>query len=303
MSVSVLHQIGSPSLILHERAREHHHREPAGTGRLSIKCILSGEARYAVGSARYALRPGSLLVLNAGSSYEVDIRSRGERVESLCVFFGDAMAADVLGTLVAGDDRSLDRPERDASADQPVRFVERLHAHDAALAPALLSLRGATRANDRAVLGERLALLLERLARLHRLTVHDAARLPAARAATRLELYRRAHLARDYLDASLGDAVSLAELARVAAMSPYHLLRTFRSAFGETPHRYLTRRRLERAAELLSRRDASVTRVCLDVGFESVGSFSALFRRRFGVAPSEYGRVQGGHQRGVGTAR
>ncbi|HKG90408.1 MAG TPA: helix-turn-helix transcriptional regulator [Gemmatimonadaceae bacterium] len=294
MTVAIPHASGRPSVVLHELAREHHHDEPAGTGRLSIKCILSGEARYAVGRARYVVRPGAFLVLNAGSPYLVDIRSRAERVESLCVFFGDDMAADVLRTLVTPADRLLDRPEPGALGGQSPRFFERLHAFDWSVAPAVLALRAAaSRGADRsdaAALAEGLPLLLGRLVGAHRLTVRDAERLPAARPATRLELYRRACVARDYLDASLAAGAPLAELARAAALSPYHLLRVFRHAFGETPHQYLTRRRLERAAELLARPDASVTRACMEVGFESVGSFSALFKRRYRVSPSDWRR-------------
>jgi len=60
--------------------------------------------------------------------------------------------------------------------------------------------------------------------------------------------------------------------------------------FGETPHAYRTRRRLERASRLLKETDFPVTDVCLETGFESVGSFSTLFRRRYGVSPKEFRR-------------
>jgi AraC-like DNA-binding protein len=104
------------------------------------------------------------------------------------------------------------------------------------------------------------------------------------------DLYRRLCRARTRLLDDLEDPPDLRELARVAGLSPYHLLRVFRERFGETPQACLTRRRIERAKAAL-RAGQSVTDACLDVGFSSVGSFSALFRRMVGVSPSEYQRT------------
>src|SRR5215831_18304457 len=101
------------------------------------------------------------------------------------------------------------------------------------------------------------------------------------------DLFRRLCIARERLADDLEDGPDLRELGRVAGISPHHLLRVFRRAFGETPHECLTRVRIERAKAAL-RAGRSVTETCFDVGFSSLGSFSALFRRQVGVAPSEY---------------
>src|SRR6478672_5561461 len=78
--------------------------------------------------------------------------------------------------------------------------------------------------------------------------------------------------------------------ARLVHVSPDHLIRTFRAVFGETPHRYLQRRRVERAMFLLRTTDLDVTDVCLAVGFTSLGTFSRLFSSVVGQSPSEYAR-------------
>jgi len=83
------------------------------------------------------------------------------------------------------------------------------------------------------------------------------------------------------------DEASVAELARDARISPSRLIRTFAALFGTTPHQLRTRVRLDRARELLAG-GAPVTRVCMEVGFSSLGSFSALFTRWTGTAPSRY---------------
>jgi transcriptional regulator GlxA family with amidase domain len=82
---------------------------------------------------------------------------------------------------------------------------------------------------------------------------------------------------------------SIAAIARDVGISPFHFIRQFDAVFGETPHQYRTRVRLDRAKRLLAA-GASVTDACMEVGFSSLGSFSQLFTRRIGVAPSAYRR-------------
>jgi AraC-like DNA-binding protein len=83
-------------------------------------------------------------------------------------------------------------------------------------------------------------------------------------------------------------------LARIAFVSPAHFSRTFRATFGETPHRYLQRRRVERAMFLLRTSGRSVTEICVDVGFTSLGTFSRTFRDIVGEPPSAYRKRGGG---------
>ncbi|WP_096333682.1 helix-turn-helix domain-containing protein [Nannocystis exedens] len=86
------------------------------------------------------------------------------------------------------------------------------------------------------------------------------------------------------------DDPSVAALAREAGMSTYHFIRRFAAVFGETPHQHRIAARLERARRLLARGEHSVTEVCFELGFSSLGSFSDLFTRRVGVSPSRYRR-------------
>jgi AraC-like DNA-binding protein len=100
-----------------------------------------------------------------------------------------------------------------------------------------------------------------------------------------LAALRRAH---DLIDRDYAEALDLDAMAREAGYSKYHFARTFAMAYGETPRAYLTRRRVERAKNLLRTANLSVTEVCFLVGFESLGSFSSLFRRLVGQSPSAY---------------
>src|SRR6267378_172737 len=100
--------------------------------------------------------------------------------------------------------------------------------------------------------------------------------LPVTRAVE--ELNRRMLRARDAIDRAFAQPLDIANLAQVANVSEAHFIRTFRATFGETPHRYLQRRRVERAMFLLRESERSVTDVCFDVGFASLGTFSRMFR-------------------------
>ena len=94
--------------------------------------------------------------------------------------------------------------------------------------------------------------------------------------------------ARDVMDRTYAEPLDIRALAAVAAVSEAHFIRSFRAAFGETPHRYLQRRRVERAMYLLRGTERDVTDICLDVGFASLGTFSRTFRDIVGEPPSSY---------------
>jgi AraC-like DNA-binding protein len=104
------------------------------------------------------------------------------------------------------------------------------------------------------------------------------------------ESNRRLLRARDAMDRSYAQPLDIPSLAKLAHVSEAHFIRTFRATFGETPHRYLQRRRVERAMFLLGTTDRSVTEICLDVGFASLGTFSRTFRQIVGRSPTEYRR-------------
>jgi AraC-like DNA-binding protein len=102
------------------------------------------------------------------------------------------------------------------------------------------------------------------------------------------DLNRRLLRARDAMDRAYAEPLDVETVAAVAHLSPAHFSRSFRACFGESPHRYLQRRRVERAMFLLRETDRSVTDICFDVGFSSLGTFSRTFRDIVGEAPSGY---------------
>jgi AraC family transcriptional regulator len=256
-------------------------------GPLSIKCAFGGQEMYEIEGGRLAVDDSGYLVLNNRQRYASSINQLSP-IESFCIWFRPGFAEQILGALKTEDDRLLDNPA--FISKQPVTFFDRVYAHDDVVSPVMFEMR--RRINDGHAtdlwLEEQFHVLLQRLLQVHRGIYHDVERLPAARWSTRLELYRRLHRARDFMDCSLHVPISLSQMANVASLSPHHFLRLFKKSFHETPGQYMSRRRMERAQTLLAGTDLPVTQICMDLGFESLGSFSWLFRQRFGLPPSRY---------------
>jgi AraC-like DNA-binding protein len=272
--------------VLHAVSRRHAVNDYAGP--LSIKTVVRGSVAWNVQGREFTLDPSSFLILADGERYSMSIDER-EPVETCCVFFERGFVERVARDSTSPLESSLEDPFRDAP---PLPFLSRLHSeaesgliqHVHTLAPRCGGeLRPSGFEEDFLLLAKRLLEMYEEISR-------QIARVPAARAATREELFRRVQAAREYLHAAEWRSVSLNEVSRAVAVSPYHLHRAFTRVFGETPHAYLTRIRLERARQLLLG-GMSVTGASLEVGFESLSSFSRLFRARFGAAPSSVRRA------------
>src|SRR5215471_11863213 len=104
------------------------------------------------------------------------------------------------------------------------------------------------------------------------------------------ELLKRLCRARDVLRDWQDEPIPVSQVAEASGLTQFHFIRLFKAVFGETPHQYRSRAQIEKAKHLLILTDRSVTEVCMEVGFSSLGSFSTLFRRRTGLSPAEFQR-------------
>jgi AraC-like DNA-binding protein len=261
-------------VVLNGRARDYYVGDFPGP--LSIKSVVSGRAVWETSEGRFEIGPGSCLVVNDGQPYSITIESR-EVVETLCIFFARGFVEDVARTAAVSDDELLADPLK----QQTIEFHERVCLNGRVLAPLLERARSGI---DETVVWQ----IAEALVNAHAETRAQAAKLPAAKPSTREELWQRLQRGRNVIEGSLSEAIDLHQVAREAALSPYHFHRSFTRLFGETPHAYLARRRMERAADLLCSTDMPVTEVCCACGYESLGSFSTLFRKHAGVSPLQF---------------
>ncbi len=111
---------------------------------------------------------------------------------------------------------------------------------------------------------------------------------PTATRQVPIDLIPHLRRVRDHIDRHFAEPIELDQLAELAGISRHHLVRSFGSVYGEPPMRYATRRRIERAQDLLRSANLTVTEVCMMVGYSSLGSFSSRFRDLTGESPMEY---------------
>jgi len=115
-------------------------------------------------------------------------------------------------------------------------------------------------------------------------------RMKPVKYSTKLELYRRVSIAKEYIDSNLDKKLSLKEISCVACLSQFHFLRLFKQVYGQTPHKYIISMRLEKSRELIQETNETVTTICYKVGFQDNSSFGRLFKKTFGQTPLGYRR-------------
>ena len=281
-------QFGRDNLVLHASARRH--RVDNFQGPLSIKTVIDGQVTWIVDRRELVVDAGSFLILNDGQEYSMNLESPLP-METCCAFFRKGFVEQIAQDATTSLRASLDAPSREAP---PLQFLARLHRDPKRVILSRLwtlaercveQLQPSSFEEDFLVLSKQLLTLYEEIS-------SQMSRVPAAKASTREELFRRLQTAREYMHTSGNERVSLLRIAKEACLSPYHLHRSFRQVFRLTPHEYLTGLRLDRARSLLTS-GHTVIDACFEVGFTSTSSFSRLFRSHFGRPPSDIRKMVG----------
>lgn len=256
------------------------YRVDAFAGPLSLKTVLRGSAEFRTPQGRFVVRPGQAVVLNAGSPYSMHIDS-ADPVTTLSVF----LPRGVLGRAVATSAEAIFDA---APADDPL-LIERACALSPPLSAALGRLdrwRASPERDD----GDGETAMLDACAAWASLAreEHEGTNRCSGRSWThRFEIHRRLCAAFDYAHAHYAEDLTVATLAAVACISPFHFQRLFRQRFGQTPMAAVRARRLQRARDLLCGDAMPVHAVARAVGFRSAASFAHLYRQRYGQKPSD----------------
>lgn len=278
-------ELGQRNAIVWRRASHYHFDHFPGS--LSIKSAVSGCAVWETQGGRFEIDPNSYLVLNTGQDYSMTIEAP-RSIETFCLFFRPGFVEAACHAHKTADAQLLDDPFGAATA---IGFSERLHQYDDRFRPLLTRLHTAVVTRQEATpdwLEEQFIRLANVLVQLRSDVERELEQLPALRCSTRMELYKRLHQGKHFMDASLSCRLSLAEISRHAYLSPFHFHRLFTQTFSVTPQQYHVRCRLERAASMLIYTDLPITTICLDTGFKSVSSFSSRFRKHFGTSPRDF---------------
>ena len=264
--------------------RSRHYDVDRFPGTLSIKTTIRGQATWSSSDGSATVDEGCFLVLNHGQTYDLRIRSR-EPVETFCVFFRPGYVEGIHNALSATPANALD-----LSPATPFGFFEVLNPFDPELGLAMRRLRHVVRMGelDSWAGDEAFRHVAEALVGAHGEGTRQRETIPLASPATREEVFARLARARQYMLESYANDLDLASVAAIACFSPHHFHSLFQQTFAETPHEFLTRRRMERAQRLLASSACSVEQACFAVGFRSASSFIKLYRRHFGVTPSRH---------------
>ena len=208
----------------------------SGEAGYSFKRFSSGAAHYRIDGLRRRVDSSHFLLLNEGQTYELDIDS-STPVVSRCLFFSSELIHDVFRDLTASAVSKLDNP----GGHHFVELVQRLYVLDSELLLSLKSLECRELSNvDSNPLGreECFRRVAERLVERSLDRKIAEANIEALKASTRQEIFRRVGDARDYIISHWEKTLKLSEIAAVASLSPNHLLRSFRAAYGTTPGRF-----------------------------------------------------------------
>jgi len=254
---------------------------------LSLKFAFGGSEQYILGNMKYGVQDNMYLILNRDATYESLIDSI-KPVESLTLNFTAKFVEDVFYSTFNSDKYLLDFPEvRDK---YPVNFFQKLYATDGVMSTYINNIRYVVNSKncDTNMLNEILHGILEHTFRTQLDASKKADELSSVKRSTRIELFNRLNKAKDYIESNCNEAIDLDMLSKVSSLCPHHFLRKFKSYAGVSPYQYLKQIRLTKAKALLENTSLSVTEICQDCGYESLSSFSFLFKKTYNLSPENY---------------
>ena len=258
------------------------HRAPLG-----ILCNFNGSCEYKVNGFRYETDDHSFFISNKGASIEINQKAQ-HQVESFYLFYGDKMVNEAVSSRIIEDQKLLEDPEQNSM--QPFEFVDRTYPYEGRLATKLLNLRHLVKStySDQALIHEIKREILDELWCIHHTVEEELSKIDAAKPATRKEIYKRLYLAKDFMDSHIHQKVSLEQVAMVACFNPQHFLRLFKKLFSITPYQYLIQNKLRIANQWVTTSDKPISKISMDLGFESMSTFSWTYKNTFGYSPREH---------------
>ncbi|GAB3935478.1 helix-turn-helix domain-containing protein [Mucilaginibacter myungsuensis] len=241
---------------------------------LTLHFVFGGDARYSIGKRELTLHPDQFLILNNGTKYTTKM-DPGAPVDSFAIAFDQSFLHNFRKS-----GQPYDQPLNETL--YPLKNDLRRHVQQ------LKSYMDEGQQNE-ALINESLKQCLENYDLIYTEEISGKLdQLQFANRDTKVEILRRLNLAKEYVVSNYSQNISLNDVAAHACLSVNHLLRTFKQAFGQSPHQYLVQVRLQRAKQLLRSTALPVNQIVNMVGFECASSFIRLFRSRYGVTPFRY---------------
>jgi len=255
-----------------------------------FKWVLSGHQECAVGNRILSAHPDSFLILNQGSKYIEKIDSIAP-VNTFTITFSQPFITDFNHSYQCTLNELLNNDHNES----PPHFLEAIYPFIGDMRYTVMHLKEQIDqgVSDELLFNEYLNHCLLNYYKLYKKEVLARAdKLSFAKSKTRIEVLKRLSVAKDYIVSNYNKSFSLEDVASASCLSVNHLLRTFKEAYGYSPHQYLTNIRLSRAKYLMRTSSFHVNEIVTLVGFECPSSFIRLFKTKFQVTPIRYKKMR-----------
>jgi AraC family transcriptional regulator len=261
---------------------------PAHITGLGVAVVMSGEATFRINTDVIGLNEASFLVVNKGSKLSITLERDDTLIALLCF---DTTLSKLLynGLMKSGEETA----GWSAVTEEDFSFVEHVHFMNASLREQirlLIELSSSCASFHSLKADMVVRSILDSLISENHHALQISEKLKVVKTVTKIALYKRLAIAREWIESNHHRGVDLQQAADVAMLDKHHFLRLFKRAYQITPHHFLTKARLEMAEKLLAETDLPVSEICRTVGFDSIPSFTSLFKRTYGEAPGRYRR-------------
>ncbi|QMU28792.1 helix-turn-helix domain-containing protein [Adhaeribacter radiodurans] len=276
---------GEGSKVLYSSVQQFEHTGCATA--VILNYVLTGTEHYSLENKTLPVRAKQYLIINQAQSFHVSIPYSQVPVTAFGVYLTEAFLADVARNYQLPEIDLLDNPF--ASATSKWEFFEGVYTQDSlqSILQKLEKYLNLAKSELQLPRQELYLQLAQELLLAHRYLTQKAFNLPAKRPAVKRELFKRVQAAKLLLDET-PENLKISQLAAIVALSEFHFFRTFKQAFGQSPHLYQTQKRLEKAAGFLQQEAWSVSEIALAVGFEDIYSFSKAFKKYYHLSPLQY---------------
>lgn len=266
--------------------------------RFSVRFGLDGVQNYHINGETLKVNQEQFLVMNPGTEYDLNAEDNQD-VTMMAFCFNESFVSDFVTTVANTQDHLLDNFDTYQCGDKRLEFPLHTLLVDEHVKPLVRDVIHAKMYVEKDAIDDYniFSEILEMIVRNNRSSLDSFKGQDIVKNSTKIELYKRLSIARDYIQAHYTEDLNLSELSRVACLSPYHFHRAFKNTFNITPKKFVTHLRIERAKWLLINKDCSVQMVCQEVGFRDVSSFTRLFASYTGVTPSVYRNMMAGSLR------
>lgn len=273
-----------PDHCLYVQAFDQSYSYPRHTTGLGLVAVQEGQATFGVNEERLHLDSNAFVFLNKGSQLSIKGEKKGVFV---ILYFNNVLSELITDSLFQRNPKS----DKNIKDYHDYSLIEHVHYANASLKdflPLLIDL-GTSCASFHALKADMLIrTILDNVILENFSAIQVSSKMGVVKNSTRVSLYKRLSMAKAWVEQNHASSLTVERMADIAMLNPYHFIRIFKKTYGLTPHQYLIEVRIDQARILLSESDQSVSSVCNAVGFDSLSSFSRLFKARVGVSPKLY---------------